>query len=146
MQNMGYISAQSARCPAGAHIDTYQLLKSGLGPGGQGCTKPLSRPWGGGLVGQRWEQATPQSGEPPEKGGKEKACPEGAGDLQQRLGEWVTGPWVQSGSPCAGLVPGGATGDLQSHSPSSLGPYVVKAHTHFMYLSLFACLELLPLQ
>lgn len=71
----------------GAHRHLPTVLKSGLGPGGQGCTKPLSRPWGGGLVGQRWERATPQAGEPPEKGRKEKACPEGAGDLQQGLGE-----------------------------------------------------------
>lgn len=127
----------------GAHRHLPTVLRSSLGPDGQGCTKALSRPWGGGPVGQRWERATPRAGEPPEKGGKEKARPEGAGDLQQRLGEWVTGPWVRSGSPCPGLV---HAGDPQSHSPSSPGPYVVKAHTHFMYLSLFACLELLPLQ
>ena len=87
--------------------------------------------WGRGENGPHHRQGNHQR-----KVGKIKARPEGAGDPQQGLGEWVTGPWVWSGSPCPGLVPGGAAGDLQSHSPSSLGLSVVKAHTHFMYLSL----------
>ena len=66
--------------------------------------------------------------------------------VEQRLGERVTGPWVRSGSPCPGLVHGRAAGDLQSQSFGSWPVCRKSPHAHFTYLSLLACLELLPLQ
>lgn len=58
--------------------------------------------------------------------------------VEQRLGEPVTGPWVRSGSPCPGLVHGGAAGDLQSQSFKSW-PVCRKSPCPF-YISVPPCL------